>query len=189
MVIVGAVFSFMSSEGSKFPPLISLFASTNRRPSYIDLLFSPFSFLLILTFFAFFINLRWIYAFENHRERVDIIIKEIVKSTWPQEIGIPDLTMSIPKMKILPEGVDNLNEFFRTRFYFPIFYFSILIYLVLRLVVPFLPFRSFLTWSLAVIAILVFVVFPLYSLRRFFIFFPSENKKNCKSDTARNQIK
>ncbi len=76
----------------------------------------PFYFLIGLTFFGFFHTIRWTYAFECHRERVNSFARII----WSNS-GI-DPTMNIPAMEL-----GKFKQAFRTRYWFPLFYFLILV--------------------------------------------------------------
>lgn len=107
-----------------------------------------FYFLIVLAFFGFFHTLRWTYAFECHREKVNELIR-IMQSKPGVEPEL-DLTMDVPPMDIMPsftkkdkekekekkkEGErekqkpprKGVNEIFRTRYWFPLFYFIILV--------------------------------------------------------------
>jgi len=85
----------------------------------------PFYFLIWLTFSGFFHTLRWTYAFECHRKKVN----ELIRILW-SETGVKtpmDPTMDIPPMFIVPERFQKVGELFRTRYWFPFFYFIILL--------------------------------------------------------------
>lgn len=92
-------------------------------------------FLIGFTFFGFFHTLRWIYAFECHRSRVNGLAEVLLSVS---EIRVPfDPTMRIPPMRVMPESIKGkkvpdrlckvVNEIFRTRFWFPLLYFGVLI--------------------------------------------------------------
>jgi hypothetical protein len=78
-----------------------------------------FSFLIVLTFFGFFLTLRWIYAFECHRNRVGVILRELGFDKLTVKGKTVDLTMSIP-----PTGFFKV---FSTKILFPLFYLVVLI--------------------------------------------------------------
>lgn len=96
-------------------------------------------FIVVFTFFGFFHTLRWTYAFECHRKRVN----EFATILWLESgAKVPlDPTMDIPAMHIVPAFTpiwkwklrmprcirNPINEFFRTRFWFPLLYLGILI--------------------------------------------------------------
>lgn len=96
-VITGAVLAFMAQKGFE-----SLW---------------PLYFLIVLTFFGFFHTVRWIHAFEYHRERVNFLIEELTNKYGPPI----DLTMDIPAIEL-----GRLKKLFRTRYWFPLFYIIIL---------------------------------------------------------------
>lgn len=99
----------------------------------------PLYFLVMLTFFGFFHTIRWIYAFECHRAKVN----EIARVIWSESKAPADIdpTMDIPAMHILPESIwkkktpeglkRTFNGIFRTRYWFPLFYLVILVGLVI----------------------------------------------------------
>jgi hypothetical protein len=104
----------------------------------------PLYFLVMLTFVGFFLSMRWTYAFECHRIKVN----ELARILWAESSGksMFDPTMNIPAMRILPESIrsnkviqflqinkitQSLNNILRTRYLFPFFYFFMLIGLVI----------------------------------------------------------
>ncbi|RLC67299.1 MAG: hypothetical protein DRH97_05070 [Chloroflexi bacterium] len=124
--ITGGMFAFMAYSGST--------DSTGLQHSW------PLYFLIMLTFFGFFHSIRWTYAFECHRVRVN----KLARILWIESEGkaMLDPTMDIPSMRILPDflrsnkivkrlGIDRiaqyLNEILRTRYLFASFYFFMLV--------------------------------------------------------------
>jgi predicted dehydrogenase len=84
-------------------------------------------FLAGLTFFGFFHTLRWTYAFECHRIKVNALA-EIIWGESQSKARVPlDPTMDIPPMEIKPKFIKG---FFRTRHWFSLFYFVILLGLI-----------------------------------------------------------
>ena len=94
-----------------------------------------FNFLVILTFVGFFLTSRWVYAFECHREKVNILAKIL----WTESgfTSALDPTMNISSIDVIPEFRKGgkpwqwfrkfVNEILRTRYWFPLFYFIILL--------------------------------------------------------------
>jgi predicted dehydrogenase len=82
-------------------------------------------FLIVLTFVGFFLTLRWVYAFECHREKVN----ELAGILWRScNVEVPlDPTMEIPPLHIMPPPLRKADEAFRTRYWFPLFYLLVLI--------------------------------------------------------------
>lgn len=84
----------------------------------------PFYFLIGFTLFGFFHTIRWTYAFECHRKRVNSFAHII----WTNS-GI-DPTMNIPAMELgkltVRSKTFEIKEIFRTRYFFPLFYFFVL---------------------------------------------------------------
>jgi len=82
-------------------------------------------FLMVLTFVGFFLTLRWVYSFECHRGKVN----EIASILWLScNVVVPlDPTMEIPSLHIMPSRLRKADEFFRTRYWFPVFYLFVLI--------------------------------------------------------------
>jgi predicted dehydrogenase len=75
-------------------------------------------FLYLLTFLGFFLNLRWVQTFEFHRQKVNEITKLLNTETSL------DLSMSIPPLKLR-----WFKGAFKTRYFFPSFFFFVLIIL------------------------------------------------------------
>lgn len=99
-----------------------------------------FYFLIVLTFIGFFLTLRWTYAFECHRGKVNILARIIWSESGVKSMLNP--TMDIPPMDIAPSFIitpsfekkeipkrlqKQVNEIFRMRYWFPLFYFIILV--------------------------------------------------------------
>ena len=138
--ITGGMFAFIAYEGAKT--------------------WWPFCFLIVLTFVGFFHTIRWTYAFECHREKVNKLTRIILsKSKTGASL---DPTMNIPAMCILPKSICKMrmpsrlqqivNQVFRTRYWFPLLYFFILIGLVILSFAP-----DFSVW-VQVIAIIALVI-------------------------------
>jgi len=111
----------------------------------------------MLTFFGFFHSIRWTYAFECHRVRVN----KLARILWIESEGkaMLDPTMDIPSMRILPDflrsnrivqllGINkvaqHLNEILRTRYLFATFYLFMLVGFVALCLVTNAP-----VWALA----------------------------------------
>jgi len=107
-VITGGVLAFMAQRGSE-------------TLGGLQILW-PLYFLIVLTFFGFFHTTRWTYAFECHRKRVNSFARIIWSNS---EI---DPTMEIPPMEIpLPKKLAKVKGVFKTRYWFPAFYFVVLV--------------------------------------------------------------
>lgn len=111
-VIMGGVLAFVFQKGIDSPV--------------------PFGFLIIFTLFSFFHSVRWNYAFEHHRERVNFLIREIIRD---RTISVDHalLTMDIPSVGKPPADsgiVSRFRKCFRTRFLFPLFYLAIFMVLL-----------------------------------------------------------
>ncbi len=109
------------------------------------LIYGLILFLVVLTFFGFFHTLRWIYSFEYHRGKVN----ELARALWLASGGEAsfDPTMNIPALSMVPGAIGGwkmpgwlgkVNGFFKTRYWFPLFYFIVLtgITLFLFLFIP-----------------------------------------------------
>jgi hypothetical protein len=97
---------------------------------------------IVISFFGFFLTIRWIHAFECHREKVNKLALLIWKlSSKTNRISDFDPTIGIPPMKILlPKKWKKAEEAFRTRYGFPSFYLALL--LLLAIVIPCWPLRG-----------------------------------------------
>lgn len=84
-----------------------------------------FYFILIFTFFGFYQNIRWSYAFESHRIRVNSLIMKIQKTCL-----LPIDNIQLPTMEIEPMEFWEFKGILRTRYLFPLFYYVILILFV-----------------------------------------------------------
>jgi multisubunit Na+/H+ antiporter MnhB subunit len=121
-LVMAGVLTYMAYM-EKMPPLSS---------SLFHLLLG---FLVILTFVGFFLTSRWVYAFESHREKVNILAKML----WAESKvnSALDPTMNIPPTDVMPESIKGKkipkrvrefsNGIFRTRYWFPLFYFIVLL--------------------------------------------------------------
>ena len=130
------------------------------------------SFLTALTFFGFLLALRWIFAFESHRNRASKIVKLLLPEN---EIETPSaLGMDISQIRLMPrlkngkkhhrlDTVDKIfsSIFLGTRYLFPLFYFFVLIGVTLFLcfVIPAC------TWSYKWILFLIPLVALLLGVR------------------------
>lgn len=122
-VVVGGVVAFIIG-GELKPSLIFYFL---------------FAFLIVFTFVGFFLTTRWIYAFECHRTRVNKLASILWLESGSKERLDP--TMEIPPISVLPESICRIrmpsalckiiNELFRTRYWFALFYLFILIGLMI----------------------------------------------------------
>lgn len=121
-VVVGGVAAFIVGKGVE-PSLIFYFL---------------LSFLVVFTFAGFFLTTRWIYAFECHRRRVNKLVKILWLESGSKAGLAPAMDMDIPAIPILPESIfgrrrildsfrRRVNELFRTRYWFALFYLFILI--------------------------------------------------------------
>jgi hypothetical protein len=111
IAVTGGLVSSMGSEID-----FSLIGSGNFDLSWI------FYFILIFTFFGFSQNIRWSYAFESHRIRVNSLIMKIQKTCL---LSIDNI--QLPTMEIEPMEFWEFKGIFRTRYLFPLFYYVILI--------------------------------------------------------------
>lgn len=113
--------------------VLTYLVTTGATPS--PLFHFLLDFLVILAFFGFFLTSRWVYAFERHRETVNILAEVIWRESRVD--SALDMTMNIPPIQVLPESIKGrkipkrlrgfANETFRTRYWFPLFYFIILL--------------------------------------------------------------
>lgn len=111
--------------------------TAGERSTPSPVLYFLLAFIVVLTFVGFFVSLRWIYAFECHREKVNILA-EILWAESRANSAL-DPTMNIAPIDVVPESIKGrktskrfrevINEVFRTRYWFPLFYFIILILL------------------------------------------------------------
>jgi predicted dehydrogenase len=95
--------------------LISTPQFATNDPKYYWISIGLFLFLFSLTFLGFFLNLRWVQTFEFHRQKVNSI------ATLLSPKNSMDLSMSIPSMKLR-----WFKGAFKTRYFFPLFYFFVL---------------------------------------------------------------
>jgi len=115
--------------------------SLNENPITIDFPVSytlVFIFLGLLTLFGFFLTLRWIFAFECHRNRINELSKDLLA------LGVNELPykfrMDIPSIPLAPKFknekkykwfiklCDSFSKvFLGTRCLFPLFYLVVLI--------------------------------------------------------------
>lgn len=106
--ITGGVLAFLTQKGTSFMP------GDGTEASW------PLYFLIGLTFFGFFLTLRWTYSFECHRERVNELIK-LLKLPQTERYSPECLTMTIPTFRLW-----KFSKFFRTKYWFPLFYLLLL---------------------------------------------------------------
>jgi hypothetical protein len=96
-------------------------SDTNLSLNNFPLFYALISFLIVLTFFGFFLTLRWAFAFEEHRKRVEAILKKLTlnKLELSSKEKDVDLTMNIPRV--------GFFKVFNAKFLFPLFYLIVLI--------------------------------------------------------------
>ncbi len=99
----------------------------------------PLLFLIVLTFAGFILTSRWTYVFEFHREEVNALAVKLDFESSVKPLVKPP--METPKMEILPKSIcrlkiserlqnfinENTDKFFKTRYWFPLFYLIILV--------------------------------------------------------------
>ena len=114
---------FMSVYAAITGGMFSFMAYTGLQTSW------PLYFLIGLTFFGFFHTIRWTYAFECHRKKVNELAWIVWLDSGVEVKSALDPTMEIPPMRIIPDSRcgKKINELFRTRYWFPLFYFFILV--------------------------------------------------------------
>ena len=86
-------------------------------------------FLMALTLVGLFLTLRWDYAFECHRKRVNAIAGIM----W-FNCSLPlstDPTMNIPPLRAMPGRLRRVDGALKTRYLFPLFYLCVLIGIVI----------------------------------------------------------
>jgi hypothetical protein len=128
--VVGAILAF-SAQG----------LGNNAISTDSPLFYALSLFVIGITFFGFFLTLRWTHAFECHRAKVNKIT-EVLWSTSGVKAPL-DPTMNIPAINMMPrctakgkklDGSEKVvNEFFKTRYWFPLFYFLVLMGITLFL--------------------------------------------------------
>ena len=116
---------FMSVYAAITGGILAFMAQRGFEPPW------PLYFLIVLTFFGFFHTIRWIHAFEYHRKWVNVFAKAIwSKSGATDRVKVDskekEPTMEIPEMRLW-----IFKGLFRTRYWFPLFYFSFLISFVI----------------------------------------------------------
>jgi hypothetical protein len=124
---------FMSIYGAVAGGILAFIAKasdTNLCLNNFPLFYTLISFLIVLTFFGFFLTLRWAFTFEEHRERVEAILKKLKLSELKLNGKEVNLTMYIPR--------EGFFKVFNAKILFPLFYLVVLIgvTLVLFLVIP-----------------------------------------------------
>ena len=132
-------------------------------------------FLVILTFVGFFLTIRWTHAFESHRVKVNKISR-VLWSTAEVDISL-DPTMNIPPLHIFPDIPYNasfpwykkiysrftqfIDETFRTKYWFALFYFFILVLLTVLTNVDMANLAPFPVWFKVVTIIVSILAFTL----------------------------
>ena len=114
-VVVGGVAAFISTTELKPSPILVFLVG----------------FIIVFTFVGFFLTTRWTYSFECHRKKVNELSRILWLVSGRNELFDP--TMDIPAMYILPGSnwfSKIVNEWFRTRYWFPLFYLLISLGLV-----------------------------------------------------------
>jgi predicted dehydrogenase len=152
-VVIGGVVAFIIG-GELKPSLIFYFL---------------FAFLIVFTFVGFFLTTRWIYAFECHRIRVN----RLANILWLESGSKArlDPTMDIPAISVLPESICKIripgalrgiiNELFRTRYWFALFYLFILIGLVIFSSIGYVR-QNFSVWLLVLASVALVFGFCLF---------------------------
>lgn len=132
---------FLNVYGLVIAGVLTYTVYKHTTPSFPS---SPFhllsDFLVVLTFIGFFLTLRWTYAFECHREKVNSLARIIWSESGVKSMLNP--TMDIPPMDIAPSFIitpsfekkeipkllqEGVNNIFRTRYWFSLFYLIILL--------------------------------------------------------------
>jgi predicted dehydrogenase len=128
---------FMNAYAVVVGGVVAFIIGGELKPSLI--FYFLFAFLVIFTFVGFFLTTRWTYAFEYHRIRVN----KLAKILWLESGSKASLdpTMDIPAIHILPEFICGIripdscrrrvDDLFRTRYWFALFYLFILIGLLI----------------------------------------------------------
>lgn len=124
---------FMSIYGGVAGGILAFIAKASDTSLCLNnfpLFYALISFLIVLTFFGFFLTVRWAFTFEEHRYRVEAILEELELSKLEYKGKEVDLTMSIPRK--------GFFKVFNAKILFPLFYLVVLIgiTLVLFLVIP-----------------------------------------------------
>ena len=127
---------FMSIYGAVAGGILAFIAKASDTSLCLNsfpLFYALISFLIVFTFFGFFLTLRWAFAFGEHRDRVKAILKKLKLDKLElsdKEKDVVDLTMNIPR--------EGFFKVFNATVLFPIFYLVVLIgvTLVLFLVIP-----------------------------------------------------
>jgi len=124
---------FMSIYGAVAGGILAFVAKasdTNLSLTNFPLFYALISFLIVFTFFGFFLTVRWAFAFGEHRDRVKAILKKLELSKLKLNGKDVDLTMDIPRV--------GFFKVFNATILFPLFYLVVLIgiTLVLFLVIP-----------------------------------------------------
>jgi hypothetical protein len=124
---------FMSIYGGVAGGILAFIAKASDTSLCLNkfpLFYALISFLIVLTFFGFFLTLRWAFTFEEHRDRVKAILEELELSKLKFNGKEVDLTMNIPR--------EGFFKVFNAKILFPLFYLVVLIgvTLVLFLVIP-----------------------------------------------------
>ena len=105
---------FMNVYGAITAGVLTFMAGKDAEPSW------PLYFLVVLTLFGFLHTVRWTFAFEHHRNRVNFFGGRILEDHTVM-VNHNLLLMDIPKLWL---------EVFRTRYLFPLIYFLVLVLLV-----------------------------------------------------------
>ena len=154
-VVIGGVLAFII--GMKVEDISNLVTSK---------LFQFFVIFLVgLTFFGFIHTIRWTYSFECHRIKINKLATIIwLKSKSKMSL---DPTMDIPAMHVLPEFTwggkiakflqNFINGVFRTRYLYPLIYFSILVVLTI-LFNSVVGFPGWIRWLAIVVTVLTFLL-------------------------------
>jgi hypothetical protein len=113
---------FMSIYGAVAGGILAFIAKASDTSLCLNsfpLFYALISFLIVFTFFGFFLTLRWAFAFGEHRDRVKAILKKLKLDKLELRGKEVDLTMDIPRV--------GFFKVFNAKFLFPLFYLAVLI--------------------------------------------------------------
>lgn len=136
VIITGGVLAFISDQGKFISPLL-------------------LHLIMIFTLFGFFLTIRWIHAFEYHRNTVNLLIETIFKDYNPPGEDKDFLNMNIPAMNL-----PVFRKVFKTKYLFPLFYVFALILFSL-----FAVHQNQMHWAVF-IALMAIIIFLLVGFKR-----------------------
>lgn len=125
---------FMSIYGAVVGGILAFMAKGLDISQNSNIFIALALFLIGLTTVGFFHTLRWIHSFEYHRSKVN----ELINILWSMSKvnAMLDPSMDIPSIRMtpryikgwqIPECFSKVDDFFRTRYWFPLLYFVVLI--------------------------------------------------------------